>query len=133
MMPSRSAGLLLHPTSLPGPFGIGDFGPTAHRWIETLVSMKQAWWQILPLGPTGAGDTITITFNQAITTASGPVAANNICTNTGGTVMLGVTGSGTTCSTATATTIGMLTALTINRAARYAATYAWSAGNTVPP
>ena len=77
------------------------------------------------------GDTITITFNQAITTASGPVAANNICTNTGGTVMLGVTGSGTTCSTATATTIGTLTSLTINRAARYAATYTWSAGNTV--
>lgn len=56
MMPSRSAGLLLHPTSLPGPFGIGDFGPTAHRWIESLASMKQSWWQILPLGPTGAGD-----------------------------------------------------------------------------
>ena len=70
------------------------------------------------------GDTIVITFNQAITTASGPVAANNVCTNTGGTVMLGVTGTGTTCSTATATTIGTLTSLTINRAARYAATYA---------
>jgi hypothetical protein len=77
------------------------------------------------------GDTIVITFNQAITTASGPVAANNVCTNTGGTVMLGVTGTGGTCSTATATTIGTLTSLTINRAARYDATYAWSAGNTV--
>jgi hypothetical protein len=77
------------------------------------------------------GDTIVITFNQAITTASGPIASNNICTNTGGTVMLGVTGSGTTCSTAAATTIGTLTSLTINRAARYNATYAWSAGNTV--
>ena len=77
------------------------------------------------------GDTIVITFNQAITTASGPVAANNVCTNTGGTVMLGVTGTGASCSTATATTIGTLTSLTINRAARYDATYAWSAGNTV--
>jgi 4-alpha-glucanotransferase len=52
----RSAGVLLHPSSLPGPFGIGDFGPAAYRWIETLTAMKQTWWQILPLGPTGAGD-----------------------------------------------------------------------------
>jgi 4-alpha-glucanotransferase len=52
----RTAGVLLHPTSLPGPFGVGDFGPTAHRWVETLAAMKQTWWQILPLGPTGAGD-----------------------------------------------------------------------------
>ena len=52
----RSSGILLHPTSLPGPFGIGDLGPVAYRWIETLAAMKQTWWQILPLGPTGAGD-----------------------------------------------------------------------------
>jgi 4-alpha-glucanotransferase len=52
----RSAGVLLHPTSLPGPFGIGDLGPVAYRWVETLAAMKQTWWQILPLGPTGAGD-----------------------------------------------------------------------------
>ena len=45
--------------------------------------------------------------------------------------MLGVTGSGTTCSTGSATTIGTLTSVTINRAARYNATYAWSAANTV--
>ena len=48
--------MLLHPTSLPGPFGIGDLGPIAYRWVETLAAMKQTWWQILPLGPTGAGD-----------------------------------------------------------------------------
>jgi len=82
-------------------------------------------------GRLDAGDKLAITYNQAITTASGPVAGNNICTNTGGTVMLGVTGTGTTCSTGSATTIGTLTSLTINRAARYDATYAWSAGNTV--
>lgn len=52
----RSSGVLLHPTSLPGPFGIGDFGPVAFRWVETLAAMKQTWWQVLPLGPTGAGD-----------------------------------------------------------------------------
>ncbi len=82
-------------------------------------------------GRFGAGDTIVITFNQAITTASGPAAANNVCTNNGGTIMLGVTGTGGTCPTTSATTIGTLTSLTINRAARYNATYAWSAGNTV--
>jgi hypothetical protein len=47
--------------------------------------------------------------------------------------MLGVTGTGATCSTGSATTIGTLTSLTINRAARYAATCAWSAGNTQDP
>jgi 4-alpha-glucanotransferase len=52
----RSAGVLLHPTSLPGPFGIGDLGPVAFRWVETLAAMRQSWWQVLPLGPTGAGD-----------------------------------------------------------------------------
>ncbi|QJX00703.1 4-alpha-glucanotransferase [Frigoriglobus tundricola] len=52
----RSSGILLHPTSLPGPFGIGDLGPIAYRWVETLAAMKQSWWQVLPLGPTGAGD-----------------------------------------------------------------------------
>src|SRR6478735_5857201 len=52
----RSSGILLHPTSLPGYFGIGDLGPVAFRWVETLAAMKQTWWQILPLGPTGAGD-----------------------------------------------------------------------------
>ncbi len=52
----RSSGLLLHPTSLPGPFGVGDLGPAAYRWVDTLAAMKQTWWQILPLGPTGFGD-----------------------------------------------------------------------------
>jgi 4-alpha-glucanotransferase len=53
---TRSAGILLHPTSLPGPFGVGDLGPVAYWWVETLASMKLSWWQILPLGPTGPGD-----------------------------------------------------------------------------
>jgi 4-alpha-glucanotransferase len=54
--PARSAGVLLHPTSLPGPYGIGDLGPTAFEWIDVLASAGQTWWQILPLGPTGYGD-----------------------------------------------------------------------------
>jgi 4-alpha-glucanotransferase len=52
----RSAGILLHPTSLPGPFGIGDLGPAAYAWVDALVRGRQSWWQILPLGPTGYGD-----------------------------------------------------------------------------
>lgn len=52
----RSAGVLLHPSSLPGPFGIGDLGPEAYRWVETLAAGKQSWWQVLPLGPTGYGN-----------------------------------------------------------------------------
>ncbi len=52
----RTSGILLHPTSLPGPFGIGDLGPAAYAWIDALASAKQSWWQILPLGPTSYGD-----------------------------------------------------------------------------
>lgn len=52
----RSSGILLHPTSLPGPYGIGDIGPVAHRWVDFLAESNSALWQILPLGPTGYGD-----------------------------------------------------------------------------
>ena len=64
-MPSlpRSSGFLLHPTSLPGPFGIGDLGPAANRWVDTLAAMKQQWWQILPLGPTGMGNSPYMSFS----------------------------------------------------------------------
>jgi 4-alpha-glucanotransferase len=41
---------------LPGPYGIGDLGPSAFAWIDALVRSRQTWWQILPLGPTGFGD-----------------------------------------------------------------------------
>lgn len=52
----RSSGVLLAVTSLPGSFGIGDLGPIAFRWIDTLAAAKQGWWQLLPVGPTGFGD-----------------------------------------------------------------------------
>ncbi|MBN9522957.1 4-alpha-glucanotransferase [bacterium] len=55
-MTARSSGVLLHPTSLPGPFGVGDLGPSAHRWVEALAAAGQGWWQVLPLGPTGYAD-----------------------------------------------------------------------------
>jgi 4-alpha-glucanotransferase len=53
---SRASGTLLHPTSLPGPFGVGDLGPQACAWVDTLAEAGQRWWQVLALGPTGFGD-----------------------------------------------------------------------------
>jgi 4-alpha-glucanotransferase len=52
----RSSGILLHPTSLPGPYGIGDIGPQARHWVDFLSRAGCRLWQILPLGPTGYGD-----------------------------------------------------------------------------
>lgn len=52
----RSSGILLHPTSLPGPFGIGDLGPQAYAFADFLQAAVQSLWQVLPLGPTGYGD-----------------------------------------------------------------------------
>ena len=52
----RSSGILLHPTSLPGRFGIGDLGPQAYAFADFLVACGQSLWQVLPLGPTGYGD-----------------------------------------------------------------------------
>jgi 4-alpha-glucanotransferase len=53
---SRSGGILLHPTSLPGPYGIGDLGPQAYHFVDWLASTGCKLWQVLPLGPTGYGD-----------------------------------------------------------------------------
>jgi len=52
----RSAGILLHPTSLPGNFGIGDLGKEAYKFIDFLEAAGQKLWQVFPLGPTGYGD-----------------------------------------------------------------------------
>jgi 4-alpha-glucanotransferase len=56
MTPARASGVLLHPTSLPGRFGIGDLGPAAIRFADFLSAGGQGLWQLLPLGPTGYGD-----------------------------------------------------------------------------
>ena len=53
---SRASGILLHPTSLPGRFAIGDLGPAAYQFADFLVASGQRLWQVLPLGPTGYGD-----------------------------------------------------------------------------
>lgn len=52
---ARSSGVLLHPTSLPGPHGAGDLGDEALRFAEWLAAARQSWWQMLPVGPTGWG------------------------------------------------------------------------------
>jgi len=52
----RASGILLHPTSLPGEYGIGDLGSHAYEFVNFLIETKQTYWQILPLGPTGWGD-----------------------------------------------------------------------------
>lgn len=56
MLPPRAAGVLLHPSALPSRFGIGDFGPEARRFLDFLAAARMTWWQVLPLGPTGYGD-----------------------------------------------------------------------------
>ena len=53
---SRVSGILVHPTSFPSPYGIGDMGPGAYDFIDFLEKSGQHLWQVLPLGPTGFGD-----------------------------------------------------------------------------
>src|SRR5512143_3372489 len=56
MQSRRKCGILLHPTSLPGPGGIGSLGAECHRFIDFLRSAGQSLWQVLPLGPTSYGN-----------------------------------------------------------------------------
>ena len=56
MKQERNSGILLHPTSLPTTYGIGDLGPSAYCFIDFLERSGQTFWQMLPLGPTGYGD-----------------------------------------------------------------------------
>jgi 4-alpha-glucanotransferase len=59
----RSSGILLHPTSLPGPYGIGEIGSEAYKFVDFLESAGQKIWQVLPLGPTGYGDSPYASFS----------------------------------------------------------------------
>src|ERR687889_565380 len=59
----RSSGILLHPTSLPGRFGVGDLGGEAYRLVDWLAAAGQVYWQIMPLGPTGYGDSPYSSFS----------------------------------------------------------------------
>lgn len=73
----RAAGILLHPTSLPGMHGIGDLGADAHRFLDILAEAGMSIWQVLPLGPTGYGDSPYQAFsafagNPLLVSVSGP-------------------------------------------------------------
>ncbi len=59
----RSSGILLHPTSLPGPGGIGELGPAAYEFVDFLADTNQGLWQVLPLGPTGFGDSPYMSYS----------------------------------------------------------------------
>ena len=52
----RRSGILLHPTSLPSAYGVGDFGKTAYGFVDFLNDAGHKLWQVLPLNPTGCGD-----------------------------------------------------------------------------
>ena len=52
MIQTRGSGILLHVTSLPSAYGVGDFGPSAYRFVEALAKARQHYWQILPINPT---------------------------------------------------------------------------------
>lgn len=64
MLQRRTSGILLHPTSLPGPYGIGDLGSHAYQFVDYLVMAGQSAWQVLPLGPTGYGDSPYASFSS---------------------------------------------------------------------
>src|SRR5919202_389030 len=59
----RSSGILLHPTSLPGRYGIGDLGLEAYQFVDFLSRSGQRLWQLLPLGPTGFGNSPYMSFS----------------------------------------------------------------------
>jgi hypothetical protein len=56
LLDQRRSGVLLHPSSLPGPHGIGDFGPAAWHFVDWLCAAGQTLWQMLPTNPVGPGD-----------------------------------------------------------------------------
>jgi 4-alpha-glucanotransferase len=61
---ARASGILFHPTSLPGPYGIGDMGNAAVRFLDSLALAGQSLWQVLPLGPTGYGNSPYACFSS---------------------------------------------------------------------
>jgi len=64
MFNQRASGILVHPTSFPSPYGIGDLGQGAFDFIDFLKAAKQTLWQVLPLGPTGYGDSPYQSFSS---------------------------------------------------------------------
>lgn len=60
----RASGLLVHPTSFPSPFGMGDIGPAAYEFVDFLTETGQQIWQVLPLGPTGHGNSPYMSYSS---------------------------------------------------------------------
>ena len=60
----RTSGVLMHISSLPGPYGIGTMGDNAYRFVDFLQRAGQTWWQILPIGPTSYGDSPYQSFSS---------------------------------------------------------------------
>ena len=69
----RTSGILLHPTSLPGPNGCGDLGPAAYHFVDWLVKAGQSLWQVLPLNPVGPGNS---PYQSVSTFAGSPLLVN---------------------------------------------------------
>ena len=63
MLDSRASGVLLHPTSLPSRFGIGDLGENAYKFVDFLANSDQQIWQVLPIGPTGYGNSPYLSYS----------------------------------------------------------------------
>ena len=63
MLDLRASGILLHPTSLPSRFGIGDLGKNAYKFVDFLANSDQQVWQILPIGPTGFGNSPYLSYS----------------------------------------------------------------------
>jgi 4-alpha-glucanotransferase len=63
MLDVRASGILLHPTSLPSRFGIGDLGENAYQFVDFLANSDQQIWQILPVGPTGFGNSPYLSYS----------------------------------------------------------------------
>lgn len=61
---NRSAGILMHISSLPGPYGIGTLGENARKFADFLVESGQSYWQLLPVGPTSYGDSPYQSFSS---------------------------------------------------------------------
>lgn len=70
---TRASGILLHPTSIPSRYGIGDLGAAAYGFVDFLAETKQQLWQILPLGPTGHGNSPYMCYSSM---AGNPILIN---------------------------------------------------------
>jgi 4-alpha-glucanotransferase len=126
MTRDRRSGILLHPTSLPGPHGVGDLGGAAHRFASWLAGARQRLWQVLPLGPTGYGDS---PYQALSSRAGNPLLVSlEVLRNEGWLDAADLSGAPTSSSHGTASALGAAAAWKRERLARAAAAFRRSAG-----